>query len=79
MKKGLIHDDQIKSISFLQAVHDPAYIDVITTLRGYINTFQSEDFGNLPPNICMMGLAAQMNKNSRVRVREVSPHAQQVD
>ncbi len=32
VKKGLLHDNRTKSIMFLQAVHDPAYIDVITTL-----------------------------------------------
>jgi hypothetical protein len=57
----------------LQTVHDPAYIDVITTLQAHIDTFQSKDFGYLPPTLCMMGLAAQMNKNARARVRDIMP------
>jgi hypothetical protein len=45
VKKGRLHDDCTKSVAFLQAVYDPAYIDVITMLQAHIDTFQSEDFG----------------------------------
>jgi hypothetical protein len=79
VKKGLLHDNCTKSITFLQAVHDPAYIDVITTLQAHINTFQSEDFGYFPPTLYMKGPAAQMNKNTRARVRDIVPCAQQVE
>ncbi len=49
-------------------------MDVITTLQAHIDTYLSkQDFGYLPPNLCMMGLALQMNKNARARVREVLP------
>jgi hypothetical protein len=72
VKEGLLYDNRTKSITFLQAVHDPAYIDVITTLQAHIDTFQSKDFGYLPPTLCMMGLAAQMNKNPRARVRDIA-------
>jgi hypothetical protein len=73
-KKGLVHDERTKSLTFLQAVREPAYVDVITTLQAHIDTYLSKlDFGYLPPNLCMMGLAAQMNKNARARVREVLP------
>ncbi len=74
-KKGLVHDDHTKSITFLQAIREPAYVNVITTLHAYIDTFQSEDFGYLPPHLCMMGLAAQMHKNARARVRDIFPTA----
>ncbi len=77
--KGLLHDDCTKSITFLQAVHDPAYIDVITTLKAHIDTFQSEDFEYLPPSLCMMGMAAQMNKDARVRIRDNVPHVWRVE
>ncbi len=76
VKKGLLHDNCTKSITFLQAVHDPVYIDVIATLQAHIDTFQSKDFGYLPPTLCMMGLAAQMNKNARARVRDIVPCVQ---
>jgi hypothetical protein len=73
-KKGLVHDERTKSITFLQAVWDPAYADIITTLQAHIDTFLSKhDYGCLPPNLCMMGLAGQMNKNARARVRDVFP------
>ncbi len=73
-KKGLIHDERTKSITFLQAVREPAYVDVITTLQAHIDTFLSkQDFGYLPPNLCMMGLAGQMNKNAQARVCDVVP------
>ena len=73
-KKGLIHDERTKSITFLQAVWDPAYADVITTLQAHIYTFLSKhDFGYLPPNLCMMGLAGQMHKNAQARARDVLP------
>ena len=73
-KKGLVHDERTKSLTFLQAVREPAYVDVITTLQAHIDTYLSQqDFGYLPPNLCMMGLASQMNKNARAWVREVLP------
>ena len=73
-KRGLIHDERTKSITFLHAVREPAYADVITTLLAHIDTYLSnQDFGYLPPNLCMMGLAGQMNKNNRARVQEVLP------
>ena len=73
-KKGLVHDERTKSLTFLQAVREPAYVDVITTLQAHIDTYLSkQDFGYLPPNLCMMGLALQMNKNARARVRDILP------
>jgi hypothetical protein len=73
-KKGLVHNERTKSLTFLQAVREPAYVDVITTLQAHIDTYLSKlDFGYLPPNLCMMGLAAQMNKNAWAWVREVLP------
>ena len=73
--KGLVHSERTKSIMFLQAVRELAYVDVITTLQAHIDTFLSyqADFGYLPPNLCMMGLAVQMNKNACARVRDVVP------
>ncbi len=79
MKKGLLHDDSTKIITFLQAVHDPAYIDAITTLQAHIDTYQSEDFEYLPPTFCLMGPAVQMNKNAKARVRDIVPHVRQVE
>ena len=73
-KKGLVHDERTKSLTLLQAVREPAYVDVITTLQAHIDTYLSKlDFGYLPPNLWMMGLAAQMNKNVWAWVCEVLP------
>ena len=72
-KKGLVHDEQTKSISFLQVIREPAYVDVITTLHAHIDTFQSPDLGYLPPHLCMIGLATQMHKNVRAQVRDIFP------
>ncbi len=79
VKKGLLHDHRTKSTTFLQAVHDPAYIDIITMLQAQTDTFQSEDFRYLPPTLCMMGLAAQINKNARARVRDIVPCMRHVE
>ena len=64
-KRGLNHDNHTKSLTFLQVVWEPAYVDVITTLQAHIDTYQAPDFGYLPPNLCLMGLAPQMNKNAK--------------
>jgi hypothetical protein len=77
-KRGLDHDDRTKSLTFLQAVREPAYVDVITTLQAHIDTYQAPDFGYLPPNLCLMGLAAQMNKNAKARVQDIMPRARQL-
>jgi hypothetical protein len=79
VKKGLVHDELTKSITFLQAIQEPVYVDVITTLQVHINTYQSDDFGYLPLNLCMMGLVAQMNKNAKARVREIIPHVNRIE
>jgi hypothetical protein len=79
VKKGLVHDERTKSITFLQAVQEPAYVNVITTLQAHVDTFQSGDFGYLPTNLCMMGLAAQMNKHAKARVRDIMPRICQLD
>jgi hypothetical protein len=71
VKKGLVHDERTKSITFLQAIQEPAYVVVITTLQAHINTYQLDDFGYLPPNLFKMGLAAQMNKNAKARVQDI--------
>ena len=40
-KKGLVHDERTKSLTFLQAVRELAYVDVITTLQAHIDTYLS--------------------------------------
>ena len=61
-KKGVLQDDRTNSISFLNAITEPAYADAITTLMTCITNYASGlDDGYLPPNLCIMGLATQLH------------------
>ena len=42
VKKRLVHNEWTKSITFLQAVWEPAYADVITTVKAHINMYLSK-------------------------------------
>jgi hypothetical protein len=65
VKKGVIQDDRTNSISFLNAITEPAYDDAITTLMTCITNYASGlDDGYLPPNLCIMGLATQLHTNA---------------
>ena len=73
-KKGVIQDDRTNSISFLNAISEPAYADAITTLMTCITNYASGlDDGYLPPNLCIMGLATQLHTNARTRAHAVIP------
>ena len=65
-KKGVVQDDRSHSLTFLQALTDPAYADTVTTLLTCIENYPSDmDDGYLPLHLCVMGLATQLNKNAR--------------
>ncbi len=73
-KKGVIQDDRTHSISFLNAISEPAYADAITTLMRCITNYVSGlDDGYLPANLCIMGLATQLHSNARTRAHAVVP------
>jgi hypothetical protein len=73
-KKGVVQDDRTNSISFLNAITEPAYADAITTLMTCITNHASGlDDGYLPPNLCIMGLATQLHTNARTRAHAVVP------
>ena len=73
-KKGVVQDDRTNSISFLNAITEPAYADTITTLMTCITNYASGlDDGYLPPNLCIMGLATQLHTNARTRAQAVVP------
>jgi hypothetical protein len=73
-KKGVIQDDRTNSISFLNAITEPAYADAITTLMTCITNYVSGlDDGYLHPNLCIMGLATQLHTNARTRAHAVVP------
>jgi hypothetical protein len=73
-KKGVVYDDRTCSTTFLNAVLEPAYTDVITTLLTCINNYYSMDNeGYLPLHLCVMGLAAQLRKTAGKRASTLVP------
>ena len=75
-KKGEFHDDKTRSTTFLQAIKDYAFADIITTLLTCINNYFSvDDDGYLPASLCIMGLAHQLNKSAKLRANSVLPRA----
>ncbi len=70
----MVQDDRTQSISFLNAVNEPAYADAITTLYTCVTNYTSglED-GYLPANLCIMGLATQLHANARTLAQAVLP------
>ena len=58
------------SSSFFQVIHQPEYIEVVTFLQTYIESYQDMDMGYLPPSLCMMELANRINKNATARVSQ---------
>jgi hypothetical protein len=69
-KRGLYYDDRTRSSTFLRAIHQPAYIEVITTLQTHIESYQDMDMGYLPPSLCMMELATRIDRNATARVSQ---------
>ena len=73
-KRGIAQDDRTQSISFLNAINEPAFADAITTLMTCItNHVSGFDDGYLPANLCIMGLANQLHTNARTRAYSVVP------
>ena len=64
-KRGLYYDDRTRSSTFLRAIQQTEYIEVVTTLQTHIESYQDMDMGYLPPNLCMMELANRIDKNAR--------------
>lgn len=44
-KRGLYYDDRTRSSTFLRAIQQPEYIEVITTLQTHIESYQDMDMG----------------------------------
>ena len=73
-KKGVVQDDRTHSLTFLNALGEPAYADTVTTLLTCIMNYPSEwDDGYLPTHLCVMGLANQINTDARSRALAVVP------
>ena len=69
-KRGLYYDDRTRSSTFLRAIQQPEYIEVVTTLQTHIESYQDMDMGYLPPSLCMMELATRIDRNATARVSQ---------
>ena len=70
-KQGLYYDDRTHSSTFLPAIHQLEYIEVVTTLQTHIESCQDiMDMGYLPPSLCMMELANRIDKNATAGVSQ---------
>jgi len=73
-KRGVVQDDRTHSLTFLNAIAEPAYADTVTTLLTCITNYPTDmDDGYLPTHLCVMGLASQINNNARSRAVTVIP------
>ena len=63
-------------MTFLAAVKDPAYVEVITILTTCItNYYTADNNGYLPSHLCTMGLATQLHNNAQARAWAILPQA----
>ena len=71
-KKGVYYDDQTCITSFFQTIKESMYNNNITMLLTCINNYNTPDDNRyLPSNLCMMGLAHQLHKTAKARVKLV--------
>jgi hypothetical protein len=69
-KRGLYYGKCMHSSTFLRAIQQMEYVDVVTTLQTHIKSYQDIDADYLPPNLCMLELANWIDKNARARVSQ---------
>ena len=50
-KRGLYYDERTRSSTFLWAIQQTEYVEVVTTLQTHIESYQDMDMGYLPPNL----------------------------
>jgi hypothetical protein len=75
-KKGSYHDNHTRSLTFLQAITKPTYMDGVTSLLTCVsNYYATEDNGYLPSHLCIMGLATQIHKTATTRAASTVPLA----
>jgi hypothetical protein len=71
-KQGLYYDDCTRSSTFLRAIHQSEFIEVITTLQTHIESYQDMDMGYLLPSLCMMELATATVRVSQYGIPQVN-------
>ncbi len=67
-KRGLYYDERTCSLTFLRAIQQIEYVDVVTTLQRHIDSYQDMDAAFLPPNLCMLELANRIIKSTKACV-----------
>jgi hypothetical protein len=73
-KNWVIQDDCAYSMTFLNAIAEPAYANAATILVTCITNFHLDfDDGFLPSNLCVMGLMTQLHTNAHTPVQAVIP------
>ena len=78
-KKGVQYDDRSKSITFLQAITAPAYVDAASTILINVHNFYSSEFdASLPPALCIMGIANQLNDQAVKRAAAILPRVRRL-
>ena len=78
-KKGMIYDDRSRSVTFLQAITAPAYIDAANTILINVHNYFGSDFDStLPPALCIMGIANQLHEQSVKRAAAIVPRARRL-
>ena len=78
-KKGMIYDDRSRSVTFLQAITAPAYVDAANTILINVHNFYSSEFdATLPPSLCIMGIANQLHEQAVKRAAAVVPRARRL-
>ena len=60
----MYYDDRTRNSTFLRAIHQPEYIEAITTLQTHIESYQDMDMGYLLPSLCMIELANRIDKKA---------------
>ncbi len=74
LKKGVYHNDCLRSITFLQAIAKPVYAKGVASLLTCIsNYYVPEDKGYLLSHLCIMGLATQLHKCAATWASTVLP------
>ena len=78
-KKGMQYDDRSRSVTFLQAITAPAYVDAANTILINVHNFYSSEFdATLPPALCIMGIANQLHEQAVKRAAAVIPRARRL-
>ena len=78
-KKGMQYDDRSRSVTFLQAITAPAYIDAANTILINVHNFFGSEFdASLPPALCIMGIANQLHEQAVKRSAAIVPRARRL-